>query len=774
MRSLILQHPGIVQIFEIGEHDGLPYFSLEYIAGESLDKKFAKETANPVQAAKMGIEIAETMQFAHDRGILHRDLKPSNILLTATGQTKVADFGLAKNVHADQQHTQTGAILGTAGYMPPEQARGDTLNPSADQYSIAALLYRVLCGRAPFAASRTVDTIMQVLVLDPVPLKQLAPEIPNDLETICLKALSKDESQRYENCQALANDLKRFVDNQPIHARPIGSFEKSWRWCKRNPRIATLATSLLVALSMIAGLATWTSVTIAKERDNVKQQKQIADENLQRAEANEKQALASQELTQQQALNIIKTMQSVLINVDKPLKADPNLADTRLEVMQAMSKTFTDLELEMHTDVKSEALPTLMSIRFNLVHIFQSLNQSELALQEIDAVYQMAKERITVREGIDAARSNLVKVCLAYAQLKERTASVPASKPLLDEAETVARDIVANPKPYLDGPGTPPEYELKYLLSSVLQSIAIYHLRQGELEAAGQIFKEASDLRNEVLDDLDTDTKFQALPEDARASFANEVRFNASRSSRGASTAMLKNGQIDEGLGQLIELQKRVESYYEQQPNDLNEQEVGKAAGSLGYNLLRVAKNEQATEYLNTSLEIAEKFAAKNPNDYDTQSWWSVSLYQKGVLLSSIDKPAAQRLFRSCVNIRKKLVDEDPTLKNETRLMLALARNGQVDDALSICQRLAKNPELQAQSLIDIAKCFSLVAFQVEEDRKSDLLKQAIDAIDKTIQPNFNDWFSLETDPDLVGLQQESRFRQLIDERKAAGTPNQN
>ena len=266
-----LDHPGIVPIFEIGEHQGQHYFSMGYVEGESLSHKVGDGPLPPHEAAELVRKICDAMAYAHERGVIHRDLKPANILIERNGQPKVTDFGLAKKTEADSNLTGTGQILGTPAYMPPEQASGKTdVGPLADVYSLGAILYCLLTGRPPFQASNPMDTLLQVLNRDPVPLRILTPQIPRDLETICLKCLRKESSKRYESAFELAAELQRYLDGKPIHARPVGNLERGWRWCKRNTALAvtgTIATLLLLTISFAGPIAAYTQAKLRQDAD---------------------------------------------------------------------------------------------------------------------------------------------------------------------------------------------------------------------------------------------------------------------------------------------------------------------------------------------------------------------------------------------------------------------------------------------------------------------------------------------------------------------------
>jgi WD40 repeat protein len=253
-----LQHPHIVQLYEVGEVRGQPFFSLEFCDGGTLTDQLKKQRPTPREAAALIETLARAMHYAHLRGVVHRDLKPGNVLLAGAERVaKITDFGLAKRIDAEAREvSQSGAIMGTAGYMAPEQAAGrvrDT-GPAADVYALGALLYECLTGRPPFEGPQH-EVLMRVLSEEPVPPSRLVPQVPADLETICLKCLSKEPGRRYASAEELANDLGRFQAGEPIRARPVGAVERAWRWCRRNPAVATmggLAAAALVAAAVVA------------------------------------------------------------------------------------------------------------------------------------------------------------------------------------------------------------------------------------------------------------------------------------------------------------------------------------------------------------------------------------------------------------------------------------------------------------------------------------------------------------------------------------------
>ncbi len=248
-----LRHPHIVQIHEVGSVDDRPYFCLEFLAGGSLAARLQSIAMMAEPTAELVEKLARAIHYAHQQGIIHRDLKPANVLLDEHGQPKVTDFGLAKHVGGEGRGpTLTGEILGTPSYMAPEQASGQTreIGPATDVYSLGAILYELLTGQPPFRSDTPVETITKVLSQPPVSLRRLRPSVPYDLETICLKCLHKEPGRRYPSAAELADDLRRFLNGQPIQARRTGWIERGWRWCRRHP--ATLFSSLAPLLLLLA------------------------------------------------------------------------------------------------------------------------------------------------------------------------------------------------------------------------------------------------------------------------------------------------------------------------------------------------------------------------------------------------------------------------------------------------------------------------------------------------------------------------------------------
>jgi serine/threonine protein kinase len=294
-----LMHANIVQVFEVGTFEGQPYFAQEFVAGGSLEKRLSGRPQSPTASARLVESLAHAIHAAHGVNIVHRDLKPANVLLVPTvegvpgadgeslGVPKITDFGLAKRLDVDVRLSQSGMILGTPSYMAPEQAWGETamrpIGPAVDIYALGAILYEMLTGRPPFLGANLQDTLDQLWNQEPVPPRRLAPRVPRDLETICLKCLEKEPARRYATAAALAEDLERFLDGRPVVARPVSTWERVIKWARRRPGVAALSFGLAASvLALVVG--GWiTSASLKRALDHAESERVRADENEKKA-----------------------------------------------------------------------------------------------------------------------------------------------------------------------------------------------------------------------------------------------------------------------------------------------------------------------------------------------------------------------------------------------------------------------------------------------------------------------------------------------------------
>ncbi|HEX8202074.1 MAG TPA: protein kinase, partial [Isosphaeraceae bacterium] len=303
--SAQLRHPHIVPVFDAGVDDADRYIASAFIAGRPLcDVIEAEGPLDLRRAARIAHDLAGALHYAHSLGIIHRDVKPANIMLDADGHALLMDFGLARFELSEEKLTRDDAVLGTPAYMPPEQARGDapSIGPASDQYSLGATLYELLTGHAPFEGPPAI-VVFNVQRQEPSPPRQDRPEVPPDLETICLKAMAKEPAARFADCGALADDLRRWLDGEPIHARPLGPVERLGRWVRRNPVLAGMAAALIGTLLLGTIVSTYfavqararaTETALALKRATESARKARAEEERANAKAAESHASAEQ------------------------------------------------------------------------------------------------------------------------------------------------------------------------------------------------------------------------------------------------------------------------------------------------------------------------------------------------------------------------------------------------------------------------------------------------------------------------------------------------
>src|SRR5262245_59610727 len=373
-----LSHPNIVAIHEIGETGGQHFFSMDYIEGQSLSGLIHENPVSPRRAAEFMITISETMQFAHESGVVHRDLKPANVLLDKRQRPLITDFGLAKQVSNTSQMTMAGSIVGTPSYMPPEPAAGKLaeIGPWGEWYSLGAILYGLPTARPPFRASSPFETIRQVLETEPPSPRLLNPNVPKDLETICLKCLQKERTRRYGSAQELADELKRFLRGEPIHARPISQVARFWMLCKRHPLTSSAIAAAVVFLLAIPIITTAAYVRISSALAQEKVAKALAETKS--AEALRKHRKAKQ------AVNELFTIVS-----ETTLFNQPGFQPIRKQLLDKARSFYEDLSQDSEGD--PELAMDLADAHFRLGKIaiaLDSLSDAEKPLLKAKEIQQ--------------------------------------------------------------------------------------------------------------------------------------------------------------------------------------------------------------------------------------------------------------------------------------------------------------------------------------------------------------------------------------------------
>jgi serine/threonine protein kinase len=491
-----LDHPHIVQIHAFAEHDGRPYFEMEFLPGGSLADRLHGDLWPVSDAAKLVETLARAIHEVHRLGIVHRDLKPANVLLAADGTPKIADFGLAKWQATDLTLTRTRSIVGSPTYMAPEQASGRNalVGPAADVYSLGAMLYEVLTGRPPFRADTVLETLEQVRFAEPVAPDRLRPKLPRDLVTICLKCLEKNPLKRFQSALALAEELSRFQEGKAILARPIGSLERLWRWCRREPALASLALTLTVGLF---GVSTqwWRAESHLGE---ARRQRQLADENARRhlaanaalSDANQRETKAHLAARQRLEAALRSLRQFEEITNDADLLREPRLDGVRGKLLETSLAFYSQLQESLEHDPSAESQSHLASAYQRLASIYWELGSKERSLDSYRRAQTILEQMMSQAPGDAEVRAELAH-CHAQIGFTLRTTHRPAEAlRAYEEARQIQEDLVR------DQPANAHYHEL---LSWTYSNIGAIELDLDRPEAAIRLHRRAIELHERLV-----------------------------------------------------------------------------------------------------------------------------------------------------------------------------------------------------------------------------------------------------------------------------------
>jgi serine/threonine-protein kinase len=656
-----LQHPHIVQLYEVGQEDDCPFFSLEFIDGESLSRKIENTPQSPRAAARVVERLAEGMHFAHQRGIIHRDLKPANILLTKDGVPKITDFGLAKRFEdRGDAHTRTGAIMGTPSYMAPEQAQGRTKHsgPAADIYSLGAILYDMLTGRPPFRGTTLLETLQQVQSVEPVPPMRLQPSLPADLQTICLKALEKEPDKRYRTAGELAEDLRRFQAGEPILARPTPWYERGWKWARRRPALAGLvAVSVLGFLSLLTLGALWLDsdrraseterlaadqrAASAREKEELARQsereqialRKAAERNFQRAKAAVDQMLSE---VGQERLRYIPQMEKVRRDLLKKAKAfydeflaeQSAAADIRWEAGLAQERVGDILEMlgEHHEAAKAydSALGLMDGLvkehpgnaqyekdLANLASSFGTLLKDLKRNQEAEKKYRLA---LAVRQTQHARNPQAADLALELAKSHNNLGNVLA---VLGKATDAATEFETGRKllaPLANDHGALYRSEL----ARTLRNLGMAQKTLGRADAAEKALAEANRIWQELT------AKVPEVPEHRRDLARSHALLGDALRDTNAKKAEEHYGQSIQVLDQLAKDFPSVPVY---------RQELAAASNGLAILLQALGRHQEADNAYDQALELQRKAVRDFPHLPDLRRDLGSSLNNRGVML---------------------------------------------------------------------------------------------------------------------------------------------
>jgi serine/threonine-protein kinase len=769
-----LQHPNIVQVYEIGDQAGLPFFALEYVDGGCLQDKLDGKPQKPRDAARMAETLAKAMAYAHMQGIIHRDLKPANVLLTTDGEPKITDFGLAKKLEEDSSQTKSGTLMGTPHYMAPEQARGDThdVGPLADVYALGVILYEMLTGRTPFVGTSIMETLRQVQQQEPVPPHRLQPAVPADLDTITLKCLQKDPAKRYPSADALADDLRRFLSDQPILARPVGPLERTWRWCRRNPRVAALSAAVLGLLVTVAVTSTVMAFKISAEhaeavaaRDKAIAAQELADKNA----AAEK---AQREIADKQAALALTTIQTLIKQVvEVQLGDEPRTQQLKINLLQIALKGLEQTSERAEGMTGSSIQATIVNAYINLGFVFKQLGKTDEAFRAFVRGHEIMKDRAQAQPTRDAAQNNLAATFVLLGDMSQQLhRDMAASLDYYRQALAIRERIYRHPH---DGIGHLDPRVVREALAETYTRIGVTVLGLGDPGGSLESFRQALALRRELADEFRWDMA-EAPPADEKL-LAEVVRTDESRQQDLARSY--------NAVGEVSFLSRdrvAARDYYEKclavreaifhaHPDSARAKgELANTCLNFGDIDLRSGDYAAARAHYDRCLVLYRELVDSDRQNADHQQNLADALYRVGTLARLTgDAAAAAGPFRECLTIEQDLAAKDSgNDRRQVKLMLALPHCGEAVRAAGIADKLRPGAR-DSEVLVELARGYALCA-AAEPDHARDFAEKALDALRAAVDRGYKDVVSAETEPDFGAIRGDPRFAALLASMKAA------
>ena len=777
-----LTHNHIVQIFDVGERDNLPFFSLEYIDGGSLQQTINGKPQPVRYAAKTVKTLCEAMAFAHSRGIIHRDLKPANVLMTKAGEPKITDFGLAKRLEGDSQQTRDGAIMGTPSYMAPEQAWGLTseIGPLADEHALGAILYEMLTGRPPYQGANPLDTLDQVRNQEPVPPSRLQPKVPRDLETICLKAIQKDPHKRYPSCQEMADDLGRYLDEKPILARPVSAVERTWRWCKRNRTVAALSAA--AALMVMAGLvgATAFAITLSKKNADLRianaAEAKAKDEAIvakDKAIASEKQirslAMAGIDLTS----TMLESQRYTTILMNSLLRDIPGTLDVRREMfktaLMTMKRAVKDVENLRKRNAGSRATDAMTLRTLANIHQQRAVIHADMGPRYADLVWPDLEEMKKLAEQHYAQDPDDLEAIKNMAASRMTLGDFTFSRKA-DEAgaEVLFKEAIRFREMWLDK--WPADDTAKQALANSLGRLAMLYLDTGHPDKAAPLFEREEKVRLSVGIDKGQDSEFRRETAGMYEKIG-DLRIHQGKPEKGLEC-------YEKSYGIRVEVAKDKDHPQAAHDAMLSLRKLG------NYYQVNAKDSDRALKYYEQSLVTARDRLKNDPASSFNRRDLALILYFIGtVQLERNDLAASDEAYAESLDICKSLVNPNMPIQNANeanlqaymQLMLRLARCGQHAEAAKIAEALVKNPPSNGYVMFQAACGYALAAAAVErrEPENKALAKTYRDASASALKLAVaRGWRSFEEiahDPDLAPLRADPGFPPLLEELRKAG-----
>jgi serine/threonine-protein kinase len=770
-----LRHPSIVTVHEVGQRDGLPYLVSDFVQGVTLTDLLSARRPGYQEAAELVAAVADALQYAHEQGVVHRDVKPSNIMVGDDGKPCVMDFGLAKREAGEITMTVEGQVLGTPAYMAPEQAKGEghAVDGRADVYSLGVVLYQLLTGELPFRGTPRM-LLHQVLHDEPRPPRSLNDRIPRDLETVCLKAMAKEPGRRFRTARDCAADLRRWLNGEPIVARPVATAERLWRWCRRNPRVAGLSAAVLTLLVTVVVVSTAMAVRISKEHadavaagdlarlkaDDEEVARKLAERHAEDARKAREVADANAKVASEQRKLSLDTLYSVVTEVDQKLRDRPDMLALRQELLKT---AMAGLEKVSRTAENATFADRSVGVAFQRMgDIYLAAGKSIEGRKQ----YQLSLpifERLMVSDPDEDW--NRWNAAISYTTLGDisRQLGEPAEAARAQYLKglSLREELIAKPRQGGPPPPTGP------LLRK--QALAISYAKLGSLaEVAG-----------DPAGGRDWYLKALELSRELAAADPKNLQFRQSL----AGSCLLVGGVCfslrDEAgarayYGQALDLRKQLAA--EDPQNVRYQTDVASAYATLGDLDLYLGHAGRALELYETAHAIYEGLAKKDRENPELFSSLATSFYRLGTArLGLKDGSGADRDYRESLRLKERLAKADPaSISHKVGIMLAQARCGRHAEAANTAEELAKQGTKDANMLLRAAGGYALAVAGVahgkspaevtpaDREQQQRYAEAAISVITQAVAVGYKDVVELELSPDLLPLHAFPAYQELL------------
>jgi serine/threonine-protein kinase len=639
-----LKHPNIVQIYDVGAQGDRPYFALELMDGGSLEKRLAGTPQPARLAAKLVETLARAMHVVHQKGIVHRDMKPANVLLREGVNTKlelctpmITDFGLAKRLDVPQGLTRSGVIMGTPSYMAAEQAKGRSqeIGPATDVYALGAILYEMLTGRPPFLGENLLEILRQVEEEEPVPPRRLQPNLPRDMETICLKCLQKEPGNRYASAEVLAEDLRRFLAGETITARPTPAWERAWKLARRRPAVATLVTA-------VAGLILGIFVILVVYNGRLWEAKEQAEAHAKRAD--EQWGRAEDNL--EKAREAVKKYFTLLS--EDELSKEPGTHALRKKLLQAALEYYQGFLQQHREDPIQQAEVAVGHMRVG--YITKEIGTLDKALVEYQHARKILENLVQINPSVTEYQDILAKSFLQIGFLQWSMGKVDSAFDADQQAVAIWEKLVPEVEPSATA------VQMQNNLAKSYNNIGLLKAKTGRPDEAQRWYQKALTIREKLANDKPSVTEFQ---EDLAASYFNLGILKAATGKPAEARDWYQKAlAIREKLAQanpaVTEFQNNLAASYNN---------IGVLEAATGRPTEALGRHQQA-------LVIREKLAQANPAVTEFQDNLAGSHFNIGNLQRAMGKSAATwqpaealRSYQQALAVLEKLAKVDPTDK---------------------------------------------------------------------------------------------------------------